>query len=153
MKNTPSLDFYKQIQMLMLDIDTYERMLRTQKEERELLIKKSGPAPVRSIKFGEVHTTAYISEQEVIIRIAQLSVLIKMNEAIVTKKKALLKKLRDKGVAVAERLDDRVLKVFVDGYIDKKSNEEIARTHQWEIGTVWNAKVVINRILEKNAVM
>ena len=147
MKNTPSIDFYKQIQMLLLDIDTYERMLTSQKQEREHLIKKSGPAPVRSIAFGEVHTTAYISEQEVINRIAQLSVLIKMNETIVASKKALLKKLRDKGLAVAERLEDTRLRIFIASYIDGKSNEQIAYEHQYAIKTVWNVKVEINEML------
>jgi hypothetical protein len=151
MKNTPSLDFYKQIQMLMLDIETYEKMLKLQKEEREHLIKKSGPAPVRSIAFGEVHTTAYISEQEVINRIAQLSVLIKMNETIVASKKNLLKKLRDKGMAVAERLEDTTLKVFIASYIDNLKNPvDIAKSLKIEMSTVFNARTTINKYLADN---
>lgn len=143
-----SKNFYQVYTSTKLYIESIERMISTLEKELDTLIRKSGPTSVRAISYDSIPGVAIkIPDERVLERILELRVAIDINKTNLKSWSETLEDLKRSIIKKSKQLDDLPLKVFVAGWIEGKTNHEIAHELGYSVGRIWNVKVEINQLL------
>ena len=122
-----SQNFYQSYQLLTLDIKSLELLLKSYTDERDQIIKKSGPINVRAVAYDIAPGVKIIeADDKILERIQWLSVMISINQSSLEEKKQALKEMKKVIQRMASDLDDKELKVFVAAWFDGKPIMDIA---------------------------
>ena len=143
--------FYKTVIELKNDINTLKIRLDNYINERAEWIKKSGPAALRTVTYDQpnVQTSGpKHSEEWILDRIAELTGYIDAINLQLADKQVSLNRLRYQRAKNSEKMSPLQQKVFSLSVIDGKTNKEIAHELGYSLGTIWNTKMEINKILD-----
>ena len=143
-----SKNFYQQYQSTKLYVESIEKQLEALQKELDTLVIKSGPANVRAIVYDSMPGVAIkVPDMQVLERISALRVAIDINKTNLKSWSETLDDLKRSIIKKSKQLDDLPLKVFVAGWIEGKTNSEIAHELGYSVGRIWNVKVEINQLL------
>ena len=148
-------NYFRIVEKLKFDIKVNKDLLKNYKTERELLIKASGPAAMRAVRYDQPRVQGSgpkNSDMDMLIRIAELTEYIKYYEEIIAKNESTLNKLKYRGKTMIDKLakngeSTAVLEVFIATVIDGMSKEEIMELG-YESQTIYNARSAINKHLK-----
>jgi hypothetical protein len=145
---TSSKNFYQQYQSTKLYVESIEKQLDALQKELDTLVIKSGPANVRAIVYDSMPGVAIkVPDMQVLERISALRIAIDINKTNLKSWSETLDDLKRSIIKKSKQLDDLPLKVFVAGWIEGKTNPEIAHELGYSVGRIWNVKVEINQLL------
>ena len=144
-----SKNFYQQYQSMDLYIKSIEKTLESLNEELDNLIRQSGPQNVRAISYEPTQGVSIrLPDMQVLERIQELRAAIAINETNLKTWNRSLDELKRAVIKKAKQSESELqLKVFVAAWIEGKDNHVIASELGYSVGTIWNAKVEINRLL------
>jgi len=150
---------------LLLEIRSYKIKLKDYKKERDNLVEMSAPKDVKAMCYDQPRvqgSNKVIDDTWSLIRIGILSTLINNITMIIDDKEAALRKLRNAGNRVADKLQpDLRKKIFILAWIDYigkyKNNKELlsileANGIYISMGTLTNEKTEINKILDESSI-
>lgn len=143
-----SKNFYQLYTSTKLYIESIEKVIESLENELKILINKSGPANVRAVTYDSIPGVSIkIPDERVLERILELRVAIDINETNLREWKATLDDIKKSIIKKSKQLDDVNLKVFTAGWIEGKTNHEIAHELGYSLSRIWHAKVEINKML------
>ena len=145
---TTSKNFYQQYQSTKLYVESIEKQLEALQKELDTLVIKSGPANVRAIVYDSMPGVAIkVPDMQVLERISALRIAIDINKTNLKSWSETLEDLKRSIIKKSKQLDDVNLKVFTAGWIEGKTNHEIAHELGYSLSRIWHAKVEINKML------
>jgi len=154
-----AFDYYGNVTRVRFEINSNKEILKNYEQEREHLIKISGPPAYKAITYDQPRvqgSSSRQSDEQILTRIAELTSYIERYRIIIADKEKTLNKLRSLGSKMLKRVESRgkedlKLKVFILAYIDGKTNDEIMdEIPGYELKTIWNVKTELNGIIREN---
>jgi len=149
-----AIDYYGNVRRVMLDIKTYERLLRSSEKELNKLIQMQSPKAVKAMNYDKVVTQGggrIENDLDILKRVADIKFKIDTYKEILKEKQKTLSELNALGKKYLTRLEERgkedlKLRVFIAAYIEGKSNVEVMDEIQgYELQTIYNIKTEINK--------
>lgn len=119
-------NYFRTVLTLKLEIKTLETDLEVRRNERERLVKSSGPGKVKAIDYSEMRYKTERNDNILFNRLAELASEIPHLEKTLEEKKEEYAALKKEGAKVANVSKDMALKVFNLAVYEGMSNEEIA---------------------------
>lgn len=130
-----------------LEIDGTAIRLAELKKELDHLLKRCAPKEVRAVSYDKLIMGSIImTEPEVLNEIARVTMLIGLNEDLFKEKQLAFEDLKKRIRQTKNKLEsDTTLNVFVVRVIEGKSPQEASRALGYELPTIFNAMVEINK--------
>lgn len=149
-----SFDYYGNVARVKFEIKVNKEILNNYEKERKNLIKISGPPSMKAVNYDNPMVqgdSPKKTDQQILTRIAELTMYIDHYKAIISDKEKTLYKLKYLGQKMLKKIESRgkedlKLRVFIAAYIDGKTNDELMEEIPgYELKTIWNVKTEINK--------
>jgi len=150
-----AFDYYGNVTRVRFEINSNKEILKNYEQEREHLIKISGPPAYKAITYDQPRvqgSSSRQSDEQILTRIAELTSYIERYRIIIADKEKTLNKLRSLGSKMLQQLKkknrtDSVLEIFMMSVFEGKNVDEIKQMG-YAPSTIYNAHTIFNKHIE-----
>jgi hypothetical protein len=150
-----AFDYYGNVYRVRFEINSNKEILKNYEQEREHLIKISGPPAYKAITYDQPRvqgSSSRQSDEQILTRIAELTSYIERYRIIIADKEKTLNKLRSLGSKMLQQLKkknrtDSVLEIFMMSVFEGKNVDEIKQMG-YAPSTIYNAHTIFNKHIE-----
>jgi hypothetical protein len=150
-----AFDYYGNVHRVRFEINSNKEILKNYEQEREHLIKISGPPAYKAITYDQPRvqgSSSRQSDEQILTRIAELTSYIERYRIIIADKEKTLNKLRSLGSKMLQQLKkknrtDSVLEIFMMSVFEGKNVDEIKQMG-YAPSTIYNAHTIFNKHIE-----
>jgi hypothetical protein len=143
------------VHRVRFEINSNKEILKNYEQEREHLIKISGPPAYKAITYDQPRvqgSSSRQSDEQILTRIAELTSYIERYRIIIADKEKTLNKLRSLGSKMLQQLKkknrtDSVLEIFMMSVFEGKNVDEIKQMG-YAPSTIYNAHTIFNKHIE-----